>query len=142
MMLNKNIFNKFSLLALILILLISCRKDGRHPVPNVLVNFTINLELVPELNSIGGWVYTTGGYSGIIIYRESVDEFRAFDRACTYHPFDDCAIVRVEDPPLAIDSCCGSSFLLIDGSVITGPAQWQLMQYQVYYNYPYLQISN
>ncbi len=122
----------------------ACDKDSRHPVPIVPVDFTINVESTQhiELNNIGGWAYYTGGYRGIIIYRQSVDEFRAFDRACPYHPHDDCAIVRVYDPPVAKDTCCGSRFLLIDGSVVTGPAQHPLREYRTYYNHPYLQVTN
>ena len=128
----------------LLLIFFACAKERQHPVPNVMVEFTLNLESTQfiELNTIGGWAYFTGGYRGIIIYRQSVDEFRAFDRACPYHPFDDCAIVRVFDPPLATDTCCGSRFLLLDGSVVTGPAQYPLKQYRTFYNYPYLTVSN
>ncbi len=139
----------FSHIALLIItaaglFLLSCGKDSQHPVPDVNVNFVLNLNTTQhiELNNIGGWAYYTGGYKGIIIYRQSVDEFRAFDRACPYHPFDDCARVQVFDPPLATDTCCGSRFLLLDGSVVTGPSQWPLKQYRTYLDGRFLYISN
>jgi hypothetical protein len=143
MIIKKNIFLSV-LLALMMLLPLSCGKDGRHPVPDVMVNFTLNLESTQyiELNVVGGWAYFTGGYRGIIIYRQSIDEFRAFDRACPYHPYDDCALIRVFDPPLATDTCCGSRFLLIDGSVVTGPSEWPLKQYRTFFNPPFLQVSN
>lgn len=130
---------------LLLLLLISCTEDTQHPVPNVYVDFPpINVESAQyiELNSIGGWAYFTGGFKGVIIYRVSYDEFRAFDRACPHHPYEDCAIVRVTDPPLATDSCCGSTFLLLDGSPVEGPSQFPLREYQAVFNPPYLYISN
>jgi hypothetical protein len=122
----------------------SCVKDSRHPVPNVPVDFVINIESTQhiELNSIGGWAYYTGGFRGIIIYRFSDVEFRAFDRACPVHPYDECAIVRVTDPPLANDDCCNSTFLLIDGSPVSGPARHPLKEYRTFLNYPWLQVSN
>ena len=127
-----------------IIFLSSCDKDNRHPVPNVPVEFVINIESTQhiELNAIGGWAYYTGGFRGIIIYRFSDVEFRAFDRACPVHPYDECAIVRVTDPPLATDECCNSTFLLIDGSPVSGPARHPLREYRTFLNYPYLQVSN
>lgn len=127
----------------LLILPISCGKDD-HPVPDYRVEFTINLDSTQyiELNGVGGWAYFSGGYKGIIIYRWSFDEFTAFDRACPYHPFDNCGLVKVEDPPLAKCDCCGSQYLLIDGSVVEGPTTYPLKQYRTYYNPPYLQVTN
>ncbi len=132
------------LLILLLLPTNSCDKDNRHPVPNVLVEFAINTESTQhiELNSIGGWAYYTGGFRGIIIYRYSEDEFKAFDRGCPYHPYDECARITVSDPPLAVDTCCNSTFLLIDGSPVSGPARHPLKEYRTFYNYPYLQVSN
>lgn len=138
--------SSFLLLFILMVLLpLSCGKDSRHPVPDVYLDFPpINIESTQylELNSIGGWAYFTGGFKGVIIYRVSYDEFRAFDRACPYHPFEECAIVRVTDPPLATDTCCGSTFLLLDGSPVEGPSRHPLKQYQTSFNYPYLSVTN
>ena len=112
--------------------------------PDVLVNLSINLELPRflPLNAVDGFVeLEEEGYRGIIIYRHSWDVFTAFDRACPYHPSQEGCLVEAQ-PPLAYDACCGSRFLLFDGSVVTGPARWPLKQYQVFYNYPNLFISN
>lgn len=127
-----------------MLFLSGCVKENRHPVPFVPVQFSINIESTQhiELNSIGGWAYYTGGFRGIIIYRISADEFKAFDRACPHHPFDPCAIVKVNNPPLAEDECCGSIFELIYGSPVSGPAKVPLREYKTYFQYPYLQVSN
>ncbi len=117
----------------------SCEKDYHHPVPQVYdQDLRINLEMVYKLNTIGGWEYFTGGYNGIVVYRLSEDEFRAFDRACTY---DIAERVEVKDPPIAKCEKCESSYLLIDGSVVSGKANHPLKQYQADLNSPYLTIK-
>ncbi|MFW5706282.1 MAG: hypothetical protein ACOC12_00045 [Bacteroidota bacterium] len=123
--------------------LVGCTSDEKHPVPVVPVEFRINTEFqFIELNSIGGWVYVTGGFGGIVIYRFSVDEFMAFDRACPVHPYNEEARVRVEDPPIAYCPVCDSQFLLIDGTPFSGPAKYPLLQYHAIYREPYLSVSN
>jgi nitrite reductase/ring-hydroxylating ferredoxin subunit len=132
------------LLLIMLLIPLSCDKENENPVPFVAVDFMINVESTQylELNTIGGWAYFTGGYRGIIVYRHSVDEFTAFDRACPFHPFEEDALVRVFDPPLATDTLCGSTFLLIDGSVVVGPSRHPLRQYRTFYSPPYVQVTS
>lgn len=129
---------------LFLLIPFSCDKEYENPVPNVYVDLIVNVENANnwELNSIGGWINYNGGYKGIIIYRVSEDEFKAFDMACPYHPFEDKALVRVLDPPLATDTLCGSRFILLDGSVIDGPSRHPLREYRTYFTHPYLHITN
>jgi nitrite reductase/ring-hydroxylating ferredoxin subunit len=108
-----------------------CKKD-KDEIPNSYVNFYIDINSTQYigLNSIGGFIYVTGGVRGIIIYRKSVDEFMAYERDCPYKPSNTCALVQVDHSAImAVDSCCGSKFLLLDGSVIKGPATRQLKQY-------------
>lgn len=111
----------------------SCKKDTRDVVPYVYVNiyiYTTDPEFV-NLNAVGGWVYITGGSRGIVVYRNSIDEFMAYDRHCTYEPSNSCARIEVEQSNItAVDSCCGSKFILTDGSVINEPASIPLNQYQ------------
>ena len=128
----------------LLLLTYSCDRENEHPVPFRYVDFSINVESTMhiELNTINGFAYYSGGYRGIIVYRASQDEFMAFDRACPHHPFEEHALVRVFDSPIAIDTLCGSRFLLLDGSVIDGPSRHPLKRYNTYFNYPYLQVTN
>ena len=112
--------------------LTSCKKDD-DAVPNVSVNIVISTTdpSYNDLNAVGGWIYLTGGSRGIIVYRYSIDEFMAYDRHCTYEPLESCAIVEVDQSGIiAEDLCCGSQFLLTDGSVIDGPASVSLKLYQ------------
>ncbi|HSV88471.1 MAG TPA: hypothetical protein VLH61_07495 [Bacteroidales bacterium] len=122
----------------------SCGKEVQHPVPHVQVNIQINVESPQfiELNPVHGWVSLTGGFAGIIIFRWSIDEFRAFDRACPHHPFDQCGRITSVDPPLATCQCCQSTFVLLDGSVFSGPSRFPLKQYRTSFQHPWLVVTN
>lgn len=129
---------------LLILLPVSCDKENENPVPFVSINFSINIESTQflELNTFPSYAYFSGGFRGIIIYRDSYDSFYAFDRACPYHPYEQDALVRVLNTPLAIDTLCGSNFLLLDGSVITGPSRHPLRQYRTFFSYPILQVTS
>lgn len=134
---------KALLFVFLLLTIMGCTKEDRHPVPLVPVDFSINLEYqFIELNSVGGWVNVTGGFGGIIIYRMSIDQFTAFDRSCPVHPFDADARLIVEDPPLAKCMVCESTFLLLDGSPVSGPSKHPLRHYRTIFTDPFLRVFN
>lgn len=138
---------KFSILLLLFISFssfFSCSKDENETIPYVYVNFYIqpNSTLYQKLTTVGGWEYITGGYSGIVVYRASQDEFVAFDRACPYDFKDGCRIEVESSFTTTIDSCCGSRFLLNDGSPFKGPATVSLKKYRTSYDGNNLHISN
>ncbi len=122
----------------------SCSKDEDETIPYVYVNFYIqpNSTLYQKLNTVGGWEYITGGYNGIVVYRQSQDEFVAFDRACPHDYKDGCRIEVESSFTTTIDPCCGSRFLLHDGSPFNGPASVSLKQYRTNYDGNNLHISN
>lgn len=133
----------FSILLLLPLLLVSCGDENEESlIPYVYVNFTIypnTLDYIPD----GGYIYVTGGYKGIIIYRNTHDEFLAFERACPYDPLVDGARVEVESSGIiATDPVCGSRFILTDGSPIQGPATVSLKQYRTRYDGYSLIVSN
>lgn len=134
----------FSILAALLFIPTSCNKEYENPVPSVYVDIRLRIDnaMYPELQHPGGWLEYNGGYRGVIIYRLSYEEFKAFDRACPYHPSEPRALVRVLDAPLATDTLCGSTFILIDGSVITGPSRHPLREYQTFFDGYTLQVTN
>jgi hypothetical protein len=122
----------------------SCDR-GADQVPYVPVDIVINLNL-PEyqmaLFPVGGWAYITGGSRGIIVYHRSIDEFMAYDRHAPFNVDDGCQVVVKEDNIVIEDPCSGSQWVIIDGSIIGGPAAQSLLQYDVIYNDPYVQIFN
>ena len=131
--------------SLTIILFFSCRKDPYPLIPNVYVNLHINVNsaLYNDLNSVGGYIYLTGGNKGIIVYRNSIDEFKAFERTCPYDPDAETARIVVDQSRLfAVDSTCTSEFLLLDGSVHNGPSTLPLKQYKTSFDGEILHIYN
>ncbi len=131
----------------VIVLVSSCGKDNKDGViPYVYVNFSIypNSTEYIDLNTVNNSVYLTGGNKGIIVFRKSADEFMAYDRTCPYDPDVKEAIIEVtqQGSLIAIDSCCGSKFLLTDGSPIKGPATLPLKQYHTAYDGDILHIFN
>jgi nitrite reductase/ring-hydroxylating ferredoxin subunit len=124
----------------------SCKKNKNDDrVPYVPVNVVLNTSdpLFVKLNAPGGWVYINGGSRGIVIYRLSLDDFRAYDRHCTYQPLDACGKISVNASQImAVDSCCGAEFVLTDGSVAKQPASRPLTQYTTSYDGNRLLITN
>lgn len=122
-----------------------CKKEQVVAVPIVPVDIQINLNL-PEYNAlqvVGGWAYIIGGSEGLLVYRKSADEFSALDRHCTYQSADQCKVTVDAGGVVARDTaCCHSAFLLLDGSVVQGPATFGLKQYHTTFNGQVLRIFN
>ena len=119
-----------------------CNKD-RDFIPDVFVNFQIPAS---EVGGVGQAIYTNNNYGvkGIIIYRINSNQYKAFDRACSFEPYSNCA-VEVNDlksPSHMLDSCCNSMFLLDDGTPFNGPALLPLKQYQTNFDGIYIRVYN
>ncbi|PJB13996.1 MAG: hypothetical protein CO118_10880 [Flavobacteriales bacterium CG_4_9_14_3_um_filter_32_8] len=123
----------------------SCSKNNDSNIPLVTVNIIIHIN-DPAYNMLtvpGGWTYLNGGSRGIIVYRASNDVFQAYDRHCTFDSSNSCALVSVEVNNITgFDDCCGSKFILTDGSVTQGPANLPLKQYQTSFDGNELRIYN
>jgi hypothetical protein len=142
---------KISKAVLLILVLISgslgyrCNEDPfLDEIPPVFVDETINLNNFEysDLNQVGGFVYIQGGVRGIIIYRQSIDRYLAFERNCPYRPLDDCALVGVDKSTLfMIDSCCSSTFDF-DGNPTGGPASIPLRQYTTFLDQNFLIITS
>ncbi len=138
------------LISLLFVILISfaCDKNNAYKdFPEIIVNTTIypNSTVYQNLNFSGGWEYITAPFpsKGIIVYRFSQDEFRAYERTCPHDPYAENGRIYVEDSyTTAIDSACMTRYLLYDGSPFSGPGLYPLVQYQTYYNGNELRIFN
>jgi len=128
------VFNNWKYLFFFLILqfsAFSCRKDQNTIIPYVPVSFTVNLNIVNDLNVPGNSVYFPGvGYGGIVVYCEVPGSYYAFDATCTNEVSNTC-IVKNEGV-LGTCPCCGSQFIFLSGAYPSkGPAEMPLKQYNV-----------
>lgn len=109
------------------------------------VSFVINPNTTEynELSHVDGWIYLTGGYNGILVYRISLTEFVAFERACPWDFQNDTARVQVEASGITC-ACpvCGSKYIMTDGTPFDGPSRLILKQYQTTYEGGLLYIYN
>lgn len=140
---------KIAVIFLIIILSFSvegCFKDQVHEtIPNVAVDvyIDINSTIYLQLNTVGGWLYLTGGYKGILVYRLSETDFVAFDRTCPYDPYVPESRLEMDLGNLTVqDTVCHSKFVIIDGSVLEGPATLPMKQYRTNFDGIMLHIYN
>lgn len=83
-----------------------------------------------------------GGVKGLFVVRLNASTYRAYDRNCSYQPYDACSLVSLDRSRLFFrDTCCGSQFDL-QGQVTGGPANRQLRSYATSLNGSLLTISN
>ena len=120
--------------------LFACNKTKQHPVPYFSFNANINLTLPSyvDLQGVGGWAYVTGvGSKGVVIYRQSQQNFVAFDRHSPAEGSMDCATgleVDANNFLILNDPCSDAQFSLYDGSIIGGDTKWGLRSYIVEFN--------
>jgi nitrite reductase/ring-hydroxylating ferredoxin subunit len=122
-----------------------CKRDepSGFPAPLVDISININNPAYADLAVPGGWLYLTGGSLGIIVYRSGPAEFVALDRHCRYQPADLCRVWVDDTQVVARDTaCCGSAYLITDGSVVQGPAAMGLLRYNTSFNGTVLRIYN
>ncbi len=145
-------FLKFIIfLVIISVGLSACNKDDKNDQVDVgYVNVTINPNSTEylDLNIVSGWVYLVASppSRGIIVYRLSQDQFKAFERTPPYNPNTCCdgtICTRLIVEALFVkDTCLNSDFLIIDGSWVSGPGKVNLVEYNTYYDGLMLNISN
>src|ERR1019366_3984455 len=145
------LFSRFCLFVII-ISVAGCKKNNNNSnssgVPLVAVNISlyINNPSYLNLNAVGGWVYVPNiGVRGLLVYRASSTDFKAYDRNCTYKSTSayPCATVSVDATKItAVDSCCKSKFSIVDGSVENGPATFPLKAYNTTFDGNVLNIFN
>jgi nitrite reductase/ring-hydroxylating ferredoxin subunit len=134
--------------SIFLLLTNSCKKQqtttNSVPLVNVDINIYVNNPSYINLNATGGWQYITGGVRGILLYRASSTEFKAYDRNCTYQSSNSCATVRVDNSNIIVrdSSCCNSQFSIVDGGVLQGPATLPLKAYNTSFDGNLLHIYN
>jgi hypothetical protein len=153
-------FRKTSAAILVIILfpviMLSCKKgedpNSNIPYANINVMINPNSTLYQELNIVGGWMYypyVDPPSRGLIIYRLSQEDFKAYERippensnACCDPVTQVCGHLVVDDYyPFIYDTCSDLSYQIIDGSPMA-PATIPVKQYYTSYDGLNLYITN
>ena len=122
----------------------SCRNQYEG-IPNVNVDIYINIQnpQYQNLSGMGSWVYVEGGSKGIIVFNSDNENFLAYERHCPYKPQNSCSKVSVDETGFsATDSCCLSTYQLLNGSIIDGPGSLPLKGYSTSFDGNIIHIWN
>ena len=124
--------NRLLGLMVVMFFFASCAKEN-NLIPNIPVNFSAPLTdpRLSRLSAAGGAVMVSGGVAGIIIHRNSANNYVAYDRCSTVNPEQKNAIL-IDDPSVtATDLASGAKYFLEDGSPGKAPAKTSLKKYTV-----------
>jgi len=129
---------------ILLTLMYSCKKDQNQIIPYVKVQITANLDLpqFSDLNFVGNAVlYPNVGYNnnGVIIYRNSTDEFTAYDATCPQHIDTKTAIKLTGGGEATCPYCKTVYYLSAYGTPSKG---YSLKQYGVTKSGSFIYINN
>jgi len=165
-MLELPLMNKLTtILALVFIVVMfsatSCGKSNyENPnIPPARINVTIdpNSTMFLELNTVGGWLYLEEvpgmqiyyPSQGVIVYRQDIDQFLAYERQPPNEPFKCCVTDKVctklllgSNYPFVKDTCTGTLYNLLDGSIFKGEGQYSLIRYNAVYDGVLLHVYN
>lgn len=145
-MINKPKF-LWRLLFGIILFMGSCNSETyENTIPYVPVYEELNLNDLryQSLKQANGFIYLDDfGFKGIVVLSDGNGTYTAFDRACPYHPQDECGKVSVHSSGFYLeDDCCGSSFDVNSGIPTGGPAKSPLRPYAAFVQNNYLVISS
>lgn len=129
-------FAPFGYLVVIILLGTSCRDRRQQLLPEQSFSLFINTNEPDffDLSVPSGWVYYNGSNVDLIIYRNNLEEFTALDARSTYQIEDNCKVEVTDDNVIIEDPCSGSTWLIMDGSVVSGPASQPLVAYSTDFN--------
>jgi hypothetical protein len=113
------------------ILALSCNTKDDY-IQEVYVNKYVNLSL-PEYSEIaisGSAIFIEGGVEGIIIYHGVGNDYKIYDRNCSYQPSLSCSVIDSVNAGIAFCGCCTSAFSLNNtGEALNAPALLPLKTY-------------
>jgi nitrite reductase/ring-hydroxylating ferredoxin subunit len=149
----------FFLIIIASILIISgCKKDNFHPVPDVTIDFYIDLTDPEFLNltvetgyalinsATNNWGYLSAGFdnNGIIVYHSMGDEFLAYDRTCPHdYALSGLSIAVDVDGVYAECPECKSTWALPSfGAPSAGPSRYPLKEYRTSFDGRFVHVFN
>ena len=107
------------------------------------INIDLNLPEYSDLQVSGNSIFIEGGVEGIIIYHGIGNDYKVYDRNCSYEPSLSCSQIDSVDAGIAYCGCCTSAFLLSnDASVLNSPALLPLKKYYWTFSGSQMHISN
>lgn len=126
----------FTSIFLVIFLIFSCNTEGdeeNNLLPVVTVDETIFLNNPEYINLqvVGGWAYSQGGISGIIIYHYSSNSYVAFERSAPHLSPQLCSKMTVKNGIIMSCSCDNSEFNILNGAPLTEGVNYQARQYRV-----------
>ena len=131
------------------LLIASCNSKDDY-IEDVYVNILIDLSL-PEYSDLqvsGNSIFDVPllneeGVEGIIIYHGVGDDYKVYDRNCSYEPSLACSYIDSVSSGIAYCGCCPSAFLLgQDGAAANSPALLPLKKYYWTLSGSQMRISN
>jgi len=149
-MLNPFLFHRIVLMKnsiyilIISILIFSCNTKDDY-IQEVYVNkeIDLNLPIYSEIITTGNSIFINGGVEGIIIYHGVGDDYKVYDRNCSYEPSLACSVIDSVNSGIAYCGCCASAFLISkNGEAINAPALLPLKMYNWSLDNNILRISN
>jgi hypothetical protein len=145
----------------LLLFALSCNKGAINPdIPRVVINVTIdpNSTMFQQLNTPGGWlyleeqpgVYIPAGSRGVIVYRYTLTEFKAYERQPPNFPYECCdangyycsKLIVGGNYPFVKDTCNDNLYQLLDGFLFQGTGQFPLIEYSAMYDGSLLHVFN
>jgi hypothetical protein len=107
------------------------------------INIDLSFEEYSDLQVSGNSIFIEGGVEGIIIYHGVGNDYKVYDRNCSYEPSLSCSQIDSVDAGIAYCGCCTSAFLLSnDASVLNSPALLPLKKYYWTLSGSQMHISN
>ncbi len=133
---KKKLMKNITVLMLLVFLIFSCNGDGdeeNNLLPEVHVDETVFLNNPEYINLqiVGGWAYSQGGISGIIIYHYSANSYVAFERSAPHLSPQLCSKMTVKNGIIMFCSCDDSEFNILNGAPLTEGVNYQARQYRV-----------
>lgn len=126
------------------LLLSSCVNKDDY-ICNTYINIDLDLSLpeYSDLTALDNSIFIEGGCAGIIIYHFATNEYKVYDRNCSYEPSLACSFIDSVNSAVAYCGCCSSAFLLSqDGAAANAPALLPLKMYNWSLTNDILRISN
>ena len=122
---------KLTYILTISMLVFSCNSKDDF-IQDVYVNELIDLSLpiYSEIVTPGNSIFVEGGVEGIIIYHGVGNDYKVYDRNCSYEPSLACSVIDSVNSGIAYCGCCASAFLISNtGEAINAPALLPLKTY-------------